>query len=290
PSLAAAALTVATTGFYAPLGRFWEWNVTNSPGFVFAGTNLWSALGKGLTSVGGFVMFHPVLVVAAGACVVAAVRTVRRRRLPDEIDLWLWVATGVAAWGAGLRFFGHYWLQVVPPLVLLAVPVVATWARSRARPLLVAAVAVPAVVAWALLFVAGSFHHRPNPAPLASYVRAHTSTTDRVFVWGSYPEVLLAADRLPAGGLVHTDFVVGRSGGRNDPAATLSSAVPGAVDIMLRSLAADPPALILDTSTSASLGYEKYPTSLIPALDRFIRDHYDRATSVDGVQVLKRRA
>ena len=38
-------------------------------------------------------------------------------RLPDDVDLWLWVASGLAAWAAGLRFFGHYWLQVVPPLV-----------------------------------------------------------------------------------------------------------------------------------------------------------------------------
>jgi hypothetical protein len=288
PFVAAGALTVATTGFYAPLGRFWEWNVTNIPGFVFAGTSFWSALGKGLASVAGFAGFHPVLLAALGVCAAAAVSAIKRRSLPADVDLWLWVGTGLAAWGAGLRFFGHYWLQTVPPLVLLAVPVVARW-TGRARKIAIAGIAVPAVVAWVLLFVPGSFHHRPNPTVLADYIRSHTATTDRVFVWGSYPEVLVAADRLAAGGFVHTDFVVGRSGGRNDPAETLPSAIPGARDIMLDSLAANPPVLILDTSTSPDLGYRDYPTSLIPELDRFIHDGYEQITSVDSVAIWQRK-
>jgi hypothetical protein len=288
PSLAAAALTVATTGFYAPLGRFWEWNVTNSPGFVFAGTGLWSAIGKGLASVAGFVAFHPVTIVAVAVCVSAGAVAIRHRKLPVDADLWLWVGSGVAAWAAGFRFFGHYWLQVVPPLVLLATAVVARW-TGRVRLAAVAGVAIPAAVAWALLFVPGSFHDRPDPTALADYVRSHTTSADRVFVWGSFPEVLVAADRLPAGSLVHTDFVVGRSGGRNDPAETLASAIPGAGAIMLGSLAADPPLLVLDTSTSPDLGYGNFPTSLIPELDQFIHDGYERITSVDGVDVWQRK-
>ena len=289
PFLATAAGTVATTGLYAPLGRFWEWNVTNSPGFVFASTGIWSAIGRGLASVAGFVVFHPVVMVAVALGATAFVSSARRRELPADIDLWIWVASGVAAWAAGLRFFGHYWLQVMPPLVLLAVPVVARWA-GRARAMAVTGITVPSLVAWALLFVPGLFHHRPDPTELASYVTAHTTSTDRVFVWGSYPEVLVASDRLPAGALVHTDFVVGRSGGRNDPAQTLASAIPGAVDIMLESLDANPPALILDTSTSSRLGYDRYPISLVPALDRFMHSGYDKIAVVDDVTVWQRRS
>ncbi len=289
PFLGAAALTVATTGFYAPLGRFWEWNVTNSPGFVFAGTGVASATGKGLASLGGFVAFHPVLTIAAGIVFAAGIAALRQRRLPDDIDLWLWTASGLAAWAAGLRFFGHYWLQVVPPLVLLAVPVVSRW-TGRRRLLAIGGVALPGLVAWILLFVPGSFHHRPDPTDLAAFVRSHTTSADRVFVWGSYPEVLLAADRLPAGGLVHTDFVVGRSGGRDDPSVTLADAIPEARSIMLDSLARTPPTLILDTSTSERLGYDRYPTSLLPELQTFITEGYRQIAVVDGVTVWQRIA
>jgi hypothetical protein len=143
-------------------------------------------------------------------------------------------------------------------------------------------------VAWVLLFVPGSFRHRPDPADLAAFVRSHTTATERVFVWGSYPEVLVAADRLPAGGLVHTDFVVGRSGGRNDPSVTMADALPEARTIMLDSLARTPPELILDTSTSPNLGYSKYPTSLVPELQAFITDGYRQLAVVDGVTVWQR--
>jgi hypothetical protein len=290
PFLAAGAATIATTGFYAPLGRFWQWNVTNSPGFVFASISIWSALVKGVASVAGFAAFHPVVTVAVGVAAVAGVAVIRQRTLPGDIDLWLWVASGLGAWAAGLRFFGHYWLQVVPPLVLLAVPVVSRW-EGRARSAALAGVAVPALIAWVLLFIPGSFHyHRPDPAALAGYVRSHTTSADRVFIWGSFPEVLLAAERLPAGALVHTDFVVGRSGGRGDPAKTLRSAVPGARDIMMKSLAEHPPQLILDTSTAPDLGYRNYPTSLLPDLDRFIHDRYQRVDTVDGVTVWQRQS
>ena len=234
PFLAAAAATVATTGFYAPLGRFWEWNVTNSPGFVFAGTSVWSALGSGLASVAGFAAFHPVVTVAVGVVSQPQLR---------QSDAGHCLTTSTCGCGlprasppgrqgcdssatTGCRSCRRSCCSRFPSL-----PV----GPSRSRTAAIVGVAVPAVAAWVLLFVPGSFHNRPDPDALASYVRSHTTAADRVFVWGSYPEVLVAADRLPAGGLVHTDFVVGRSGGRNDPAKTLSSAVPGALDIMMRS-------------------------------------------------------
>ncbi len=289
PFLAGGAVTIVTTGFYAPLGRFWEWNVTDSPGFVFAGTGLWSAARKGLVSIAGFVLFHPILIVATGISIAAGITALKRHKLPADIDLWMWVASGLAAWAAGLRFFGHYWLQVVPPLVLLSVPAVSRWA-GRTRTLAIGGLVVPALVAWSLLFVPGSFHNRPNPTRLAAFVTAHTSSTDRVFVWGSFPEVLVEADRLPADGLVHTDFVVGRSGGRNDPRRDLPHALPAARAIMLASLARTKPKLILDTSTSAKLGYRNFPTSLVPQLERIIRDSYTKIAVVDGVTVWQRRA
>ena len=101
PFLAACAVTVATTGLYAPFGQFWRWNVTNSPGFVFAGTGIWTALGKGLASIVGFVGFHPVVVVAAG---IAGARARHARPEPGTAGRHRPVAVGpVGAGGMGGR-------------------------------------------------------------------------------------------------------------------------------------------------------------------------------------------
>ena len=279
--------TIATVGFYAPFGQYWTWNFTNSPGFVFAGADIGVSLVRGLASVAGFVAFH----ITAALCLWLVLRKGNplRSGARCDLDVWLWLLSGLAAVAAGFRFFGHYWLQVLPPLVVLATPVVADLA-GRARRAAVAGVAVPAIVAWCLLFVPGSFHHRPDPTALASYVDTYTTTTQRVFVWGSYPEILVRADRPPAGALVHSDFVTGRSGGREDPAVTLSAATPGALALMLDDLHANPPELILDTSTASDLGYSQYPMRLFPDLQRFVDEGYEQVTTIDGVTIWRHTA
>jgi hypothetical protein len=283
--LVSAAVTVGTTALYAPFDAFWEWNVTNSPGFVFAGAGIFVSVGRGLVSSMIFVGFHLAAVVGLWWSV--------RRRNPftaagrEDRDLWLWLLTGLAAAAAGFRFFGHYWMQVLPPVVVLATPML-TSLSGTARRRALAATAVGGAFAFALLFVPGSFHHRPDPADLAGYLRAHTTDGESVFVWGSYPEVLVRAERLPAGALVHTDFVTGRSGGRQNPEETLPLATPGALDLMMDHLRADPPKLVLDTSTALGLGYRHYPLTLIPEVEAFVTSGYHRVDVVDGVTVWQR--
>jgi len=261
--------------------------VANSPGFVFAPAGLGVSTVRGLASLGGFVAFHVTLV----ACLVVALvkRPPWRTAGRDERDLWIWLLVGLASVAAGLRFFGHYWMQVVPPAAVLAAPVAASltvhWRRWA-----IAGLVVPAVTAFALLFVPGSFHHRPDPNQLAAAVDSMTTADQRVLVWGNYPELLVAADRLPAGDLVHMDFVTGRSGGRDDPAQTLPDATPGAFDILMRSLRADPPELVLDTSTADHLGYGSYPMSVVPELADFVSAGYSSVGTVDGVTMYRRDA
>ena len=280
-----AAATVATVGLYAPFGAYWEWNFTNSPGFVLAGAGVAISLLRGLASSAAFICFH----ITMAVCLWITVRTRNPLRAAghDDRDLWLWLLSGLAAVAAGFRFFGHYWLQVLPPLVVLTTPMAASL-LGRARRLAIVGVAVPAIVAFALLFVPGSFHHRPNPSDLASYVRDHTTADQRVFIWGSFPEVLVRAERLPGGALVHTDFVTGRSGGREDPAVTLDLATPGALQIMMNDLRAYPPQLVLDTSTAADLGYTNYPLTLFAEVAEFVHDNYELVTDISGVTVWQR--
>ena len=37
-----------------------------------------------------------------------------------DTDLWLWAISAAVSVAVGLRFFGHYYLQLAPPLALLA--------------------------------------------------------------------------------------------------------------------------------------------------------------------------
>jgi hypothetical protein len=267
----AAGFLVSAT--FVPLSAFWYWAFASTPGFVFASTSIGAVVLRALGATGLFVLCHLTLTVAAGWGWPKSRRT--------DADLWVWVATGLVAIAAGFRFYGHYWMQVLPPLALLAAPVLASlrvnWQRLGA-----ATIAATAVIMWILLLSPNIFRHRYSANAEAAYVRAHTIPDQRIFVWGSFPELSVQSDRPAAGRLVTSDFVTGRSGGRQDPADTLPNASARAQKTMMDDLRADPPELVVDTSGEKSLGYSRYPISVFPAFDDFVHANYTVETTLDG--------
>lgn len=280
----AVVVAVLAAGLFVPLSDFVYWNFTSSPGFVFAGTDLWAAVVRGAAALGLFLLWH--LALSA-----AALWSLRRPGVRANLDLWVWVATGCLAVGAGLRFYGHYWMQLLPALVLLAAPVLAELG-PRLRRAAATTLLLGATTAWALLFVPGAFRERPDDTSVAAYVRENTTSTQRVLVWGTYPELAVDIDRPTAGRLVHSDFVTGRSGGRDDPDETLETVEPAdrAREMFLDDLLADPPEIIIDTSGVSSLGYSNYPMTVIPELGRLVADRYAEETSIGGFRILRLRA
>ena len=116
---------------------------------------------------------------------------------------------------------------------------------------------------------------------MAALIDSCTAPTDRVFVWGSFPELLVAVDRPTAGTLVHSDFVTGRSGGRQ---AATDSVTPGAQERMMADLRAHPPAALIDTSGVPGLGYGTFPMSSNAQLSEFASRSYV-ATRFEGYVV-----
>ncbi len=110
-----------------------------------------------------------------------------------------------------------------------------------------------------------------------------------MFIWGSYAELAVALDRPIAGTQIHSDFVTGRSGGRNLGAETLAERTPGALDMMMADLTAAPPTLIVDTSTAPDLHYANYPMSLIPQIAQFVSAGYVKSDVIDGCTIYTRR-
>lgn len=266
---AGVAAGVAGAALLAPWSDYWFWNFTSSTGFVFAGTSVGGAL---LTAIGSTALFCALHLVAVGALgrlaatrVAAGVRSFR-----EDADLWVWLLTGLAATAAGFRFYGHYWLQVVPPLVLLTGPVVAGWA-PRWRTVAAGLVGATAAFALAAQVVPGVFRERPSPTAVARRIDECTTASGSVFIWGSYPELAMAVDRPIAGTLVHSDFVTGRSGGRQ---AATDAATPGARERMMDDLLADPPAVLVDTAGVTDLGYGAFPLPDDPDLGPYAAAGY----------------
>jgi hypothetical protein len=271
----ATALTIASIAIVVPFGSFWHW--------TFSGNGSVLAIGESI-NVGrrAAVVLELFLLANVAMCWLVARRGWHR----TDVDLWLWLIAGLVAFVAGFRFFGHYWLQVLPPLCLLA-GLGAAACRPRLRHILVVVVAVPAVAAWTIALV-----NPPNIGAgvvpsLARYVDTHTRPGDLVTVWGSASDLYWRTGRLPGGGLISTDFIVGKTAGRRDGASRLADATPGALNTFLGSLRSHPARLFFDTSTGHLRGYHQYPLSRVPRVQAFVRTHYHRVTKLHGVTIYR---
>ena len=198
---------------------------------------------------------------------------------------------------AGLRFFPHYYLQVIPPLALLAGRGLVSHAFFTRRAG-IALVAVLALVPVAY-YLPAAFEQRTDrnlrlALAAAAYAREHTKPGDRILVWGQAPEVYWASDRRPATRFPTTGFVTGASGGRPADRVGPQYATPGAMEDFLADLQAAPadadlrhvdgrPAQrgLLPSGDGARLLAVPHPGELATRRDR--RRHRRLALQVGGV-------
>jgi Dolichyl-phosphate-mannose-protein mannosyltransferase len=266
----------AAAGFLLPLAvaalltgpaRFAFWTVTGSGsyGSLPRGAAL-IALARALGNAA-------LLCVAAGALVAAIGRLLLRHRRVADSDLWVWLASSAMAIAVGFHFFGHYYLQLVPPLVLLGVAALRGLPGWQ-RPALVSTVLASAgFLAWGLLHPTRELDH---DRAVAEAVAHHTRPQDRVLIWGMHPEDYWLADRPPASRYLTAGFLTNFSGGRGDLPVDQRQAVPGAwrtFEHETRRL----PALIVDDSRGAPYG-----PSALPGLRRMLHRHYRPIGWVDG--------
>ena len=287
-------LTQVAVGFAVPLlvaaallgpRQLVYWTVLGNGSYV--GVDTASAL-----VVGMFV----VMTVAWAACNVPILWTLprswrdRRVRAADgesDVDLWLWALSGAVSVAVGLRFFGHYYLQLVPPLALLA-----AGALARSTPRAARATVALALVLGTMFSAAGyfltPFGEDARYRSVSRYVAAHTDRDDRVLVWGNVPEIYWASGVRPATRYIATQSLLAANHpGRTDVPAT-AELDPQAWDWFLRDLRRHAPKFIVDTSDTTIRGADRSPKSQYPRFERYVERHYRFDRTIDGFDVYVR--
>jgi hypothetical protein len=280
-------LVLALVGFAATLAaavvvsprELYFWTVGGNAGYL-------SVRGVLAYSAVRFAAVTATFALANGVLCFFVLRAWRTRARADT-DLWLWLLSSAVGVAAGLRFFGHYYLQLLPPACLLAARPAALLAPRVGRRW-AAAVALPALAAMVAGFFSTQIHGMPDYAPLAQFVREHTAPSDRIAIWGHFPEVYWASGRMPAIRFVHTGFLTGASGGRPSGTATASQSMPFAWDILFQDLAAHPPRMFIDTAPAGLRDYANYPIARYPRLAQFVAEHYHKTAIIDRCQVYER--
>jgi Dolichyl-phosphate-mannose-protein mannosyltransferase len=204
------------------------------------------------------------------------------------------LAASVVGVLAGTRFYVHYYIQLLPPLALLAAAqYTALWQRTE-QPrwwLLRARTVFFWVLFAAVAFLITDWFQLGTLAPSAAgqYIRHHSAANDRIFVWGQHPDIYLDAQRLPASRYVATFPLTGyQFGGDQQDADAKDWIVPGAWSKLKEDFAKHPPAFIVDTGPDAS---DPYSVEKFPVLRKLLAQWYRPvASTADGLVYQRRNA
>jgi hypothetical protein len=223
------------------------------------------------------------------------------RRKPMTLA-WLWLAALCVAVCIGGRFYGNYFLMIAPPLAVLAGAGVAMLVSAERRRFLawlaagtvsLAIVSTLAVLVWDRL--------DPSPAvddlqyrDAAEWIATHSTTGDRLLVWGDSAQIYVYSRRLMGTRFAFTNYQTGTIWGTaafpGTPGPTTPSlAVPRAWDELLDDMRHTPPALIADAAAAGLHNFKGLEMENFPRLWDVVRANYRYETTRGGIRIYRLR-
>jgi 4-amino-4-deoxy-L-arabinose transferase-like glycosyltransferase len=223
----------------------------------------------------------------AGICwpiVLGAARAVQDRdrvwtgAAGERTALLLLVVASVVGVSAGGRFYPHYYIQLIPPLTLLAAPYYARFLspRTQPRPWWTSRAAMTGWLAFTVVafFIADWILLIPERASseAGEFLLKNSAAGDRIFVWGHQAKIYLDARRRPACRYIITFPLTGYIFGDPLPGLdTKDRIMPGAWAALEEDFARHPPTYIVDIQSGRNL---QYPIQNFPILARLLADRY----------------
>jgi 4-amino-4-deoxy-L-arabinose transferase-like glycosyltransferase len=189
------------------------------------------------------------------------------------------------------QFLYHYFLQLLPPLALLAAPAFSeAWAAQAdsrlglpGRPWLVRWLGASALVFLVVDVVGVARQSQPSVA--ATYVRDHSAASDRIFVWGQGTRqtgMYLDADRLSASRFIASFPLTGHVFGLGNPGVNALRVPPERWQELLADFVRHPPRFIIDTDGAGRPS--RYPIAQYPVLHAYLKASYEEVyRAPDGV-------
>jgi hypothetical protein len=229
--------------------------------------------------------------------VIATLRSLRRQTAVANQDVLVivWLVLSYLAIFIGWRFPGHYHLAVLPPLSILAGQAFSRFVTEQRRSPerrwqwiragIIGAAALPAIG-----FLVGAFVVRKqtlNFLPIVHRIVEETGPNDRIFVWGSSPQLYSFSDRRMATRFVSCSHLVGAYASRpREETDKGKSLLPGMWEMFRADWEAHPPKLIIDMSTVDRF-WAAHPMTRYPVLRAFL-GQYRMEAVIDGRTIYRR--
>lgn len=214
--------------------------------------------------------------------------------------VWSWAAAMAVAVSIGGRFFGNYYLMLLPPLAVLAASGCAALvdrgspARCRAIGLASAALAVLSVAAAVFWY-----SYRPSVRDedmryraVGEWIRTEARPDDRLLVWGDSAQIYVYSRRLMGTRFAFVNYHTGKiwGTGADLPNAAIDPAriVPRAWQELFDDLQRAPPTFIADAAAGKLHGFDGCALDRYPDLWRLVQAKYRLKAVVAGVPLYER--
>jgi 4-amino-4-deoxy-L-arabinose transferase-like glycosyltransferase len=229
--------------------------------------------------------------------VIETLRSFRRRMaMPaEQVLLILWLVLSYLAIFIGWRFPGHYHLAVLPPLSILAGHAFSRFVAERRRSHqlrwrwirtgIIGAAALPAIGFLIVAFIVRT--QTLAFLPTVQQIVKETTPNDRIFVWGSSPQLYSFSGRRMATRFVSCTHLVGAYASRpREVRDKGESVIPESWKMFQADWEAHPPVLIIDMSTVDRF-WSAHPMTRYPVLRAFLGE-YRVETVIDGETIYRR--
>ncbi len=271
--------------------------------------NLLRILNKSVTKISSFAF--NTLPATALALTFVLTRQNKTGNSRAKVFISIWFLFSAYSVSLGWRFFGHYFVQVMPALCILAGAGGAVlWEEGKniavVRKFLVVIIAVYFTVGLSIYNIEAvkTIYGKVTVTPFSltsgelekvvgKYIQENTTPSDKIFVWGLCPQIYWYSNRLPAVKDYACEFTTGYSPGAfnfRTEKSPRSSHIENAEKIMYNDLVKNKPEFIVDISPVRNylFTFKLYPVSNYPLIASFINDGYKQVKNIGGVVIYRR--
>ena len=204
-----------------------------------------------------------------------------------EVYFVIWLISSIGAAMAGGRGYDHYFFPALSPLAWSCGLIPAIWVRhlieSRSKNRFIAALtwAATTAVVYSAIILPLAARKSPLPPPdpalrVSNWIKEHSISEDRVFVWGFNSDIYRYADRLPASRFIYCTFQTGLIPWTNiaPDIDTQYAVVEGSLEILMADLKENRPRFVVDSSIGPHRHFDKYPPRKFPLLQSWLQKNY----------------
>ena len=211
--------------------------------------------------------------------------------------LFIWLLITIYSTLLGGRVYGHYFIQIVLPLSIIAgisydlikskKAIYAFWG------IMIFIVSVQTVGRINIdktyeLINYSNWEANVAYKNVGNYIKDNSKSEDKIFAWGWATPIYHYANRRPASRFLIADFISGRVFGTTNISKSVKKINDEYFDTFLKDLKTSKPIYFVDCSSSNYYGYDRFPINNFTKLDKFIKSNYILIKSIDSINIYKK--